>query len=374
MIGTDVYRCWRATLKSEPVNDDMLLPTGLGGVDRHPQPGIWKRKEGGGYVDGQKTEHRWVPVKIWLEDESGIVQHKWDEGLTLKALVGKDKQYNPLDIWSWCSSRDKTGKVLTYNAVTQADYKHWLEHGYFPGELPPNEDTAPAGIGHNSAAEDEDSFASLTREIEAERQRVSAWLEEPHEGKTAADMASNWLDALRKLEKRATDAHGEEKAPHLAAGKAVDDKWRPIRLVMEGVKKRMADAYSEIARKEKARLQAIADAEAAKKAAEFKKQQDAERKRMEALAAENNVHLEPEPVAPAPVVVAAPVKVSFGGARGSKIGLKEYKVALVTDWTAATMHYSKSDKVREIIQKLANADAKNGVEVPGVKIVVEERV
>lgn len=373
MIGTDVYKCWRLSLKGEPVTDDMLLPTGLGGVDRHPQPGIWKRKEGGGYVDGQKTEHRWVPVKLWLEDDEGNVQHKWNEGLKLKALVGKDKEYDPIDIWSWCSARGKDGKVLKYNAVTQADYKHWLEHGHFPGELP-EVAPEPAGIGHNSAADDEDIFAVLTREIEAERQRVSAWLEEPHEGKTAADMAANWLDVLRKLEKRATDAHGEEKAPHLAAGKAVDDKWRPIRLMVEGVKKRMTEAYSEIARKEKARLQAIADAEAAKKAAELKKQQEAERKRMEALAAENNVHLEPEPVAPAPIVVSAPVKASFGGARGSKIGLKEYKTALVTDWTAAVQHYSRSDKVREIVQKLANADAKNGIEVPGVKIVIEERV
>lgn len=372
MIGTDVYRCWRLSLKGDPITDDLLLPTGLGGVDRHPQPGIWKRKEGGGYANGVKQDHRWVPVKIWLETESGDIAHKWAEGLTVKALVGKTKTDDAIDVWGWCVSRGKDSQVLAYNAVSQADYKHWLERGHFPGELPHKSE--PAGIGHNSAADDEDIFASLTREIDAERQRVEVWLSEPHEGKTAADMASNWLAELRKLETRTTDAHGEEKAPHLAAGKAVDDKWRPIRLIVEGVKKRMAEAYSEIARKEKARLQAIADAEAAKKAAELKQQREVERARMEALAAENRVHLEHPPMEPEPVVIAAQVKASFGGARGAKIGLKEYKTAIITDWQAATLHYVNSDKVREVVQRLANADAKNGVAAPGMKIVIEERV
>ena len=370
MIGADVYRCWRMSLKGETVPDDIMLPTGLGGTDGHPQPGLYRKKQGGGYVDGKKQEHRWIPVKIWLEYSDGTPVHKWNEGLTIKALVGKTETADAVSIWGWCQTRGKDGHVMAYNAVSQADYKFWMENDRWPSEVP----EAPAGIGHNSAAEDEDIFAALTREIEGERLRVQAWLEQPHEGKTAADMAANWLDTLRKLEKRATDAHGEEKAPHLAAGKAVDDKWRPVRVMVEAVKARMSTAYSEIARKEKARLQAIADAEAAKKAAELRKQQAAERARIEALAAENNVHLEPEPVAPVRTVVAAKVTASFGGARGSKIGLKEYKVALVTDWNAAVLHYAKSDKVREIVQKLANADAKNGVEVPGVKIAIEERV
>ncbi len=371
VIGTDAYKCWRLALKGEDITDDLLLPTGLGGVDRHPQPGVWRYKKGGGYQNGTKQDHRWLPVKIYLTDADGQVIHKWADGLTLKAMAGKDQDTDAIEIWSRCISRDGDGSVLKYNAVSQAEYKFWLEHGRWPDEVP---EAQTAGIGHNSAADAEDIFAVLSREIDGEKQRVLSWLDEPHEGQSAANMAANWLDILRKLESKITDAHKIEKAPHLEAGKLVDDKWRPLKVDAEEIKRRMAGALSEIGIKEKRRLQAIADAEAAKKAAELRKQQQAERARMEALAAENKVHLEPEPVAPEPIVVAAKVTAAFGGARGSRIGLKEYKVALVSDWNAAVLHYVKSDKVREIVQKLATADAKNGIEVPGVKIVIEERV
>lgn len=371
MIGTDVYKCWRMSLKGETVSDDMMLPTGVGGTDGHPQPGLYRKKQGGGYVDGKKQEHRWIPVKIWLEADDGTPVHKWNEGLKVKALVGKTETTDAVSIWGWCQTRAKDGHVMAYNAVSQADYKFWLENGRWPDEMP---EALTAGIGHNSAADDEDIFAVLSREIDGEKQRVLSWLDEPHEGQNAANMAANWLDILRKLEGKITDAHKIEKAPHLEAGKLVDDKWRPLKVDAEEIKRRMAGALSEIGIKEKRRLQAIADAEAAKRAAELKAQREAERARMEALAAENRVHLEPVPQEPEPIVVAAPVKAAFGGARGSRIGLKEYKVALVSDWNAAVLHYVKSDKVREIVQKLATADAKNGVEVPGVKIVIEERV
>lgn len=369
MLGTDVYRCWRTVLKGDDVTDDMLLPTGMGGVDRHPQPGLWRKKDGGGYVDGKRQEHRWLPVKIWLADDDGQPVHKWRDGLTLKAVIGTD-EIDPVDVWGRCMARGKAGELLSYNAISQAEYKYYQENGRWPDEVP----DAPAGIGHNNPDDDEDIFASLTREIEMENVRVSSWLDDKHEGQTAANMASNWLDGLRKIEKRITEAYEAEVSPLQAQVKAVQDRWRPLRVIAEGVKKRMAEAYAEIARKEKARLQAIADAEAAKKAAELRAIQAAERAKMEALAEKQGVHLDPALPMDEPVVVAEKVKVSFGGARGSKIGLKEYKVALVTDWNAAILHYAKSDKVREVVQKLANADAKNGVEVPGVKIVVEERV
>lgn len=368
MSKTTVYRCWNASLKGEPITDDMFLNTGLGGVDGHPQCGMWKKKEGGGYKDGAKQDHRWVPVRIWLENDEGQMVHEWQDGLTIKAVVGKDQTVDPVEIWGWCMSRGHKGDVLSYNAIKQADYKAWLETGRWPDDVPERQ----VGIGHNAANDDEDIHAALAREVEAERQRVEAWVSDPHEGETAANMASNWLAELRKLERRAKEAFETEKEPHLEAGRRVDIKWKPIRVMAEAIKERMSATFAEIARKEKARKQAIADREAQAKAAAIRAKQEAERQAMERMAEAQQIELPPPP--PPPVVVAEKVKASFGGASSSKIGLKEYRVAVVEDWKAATLHYAESPKVREIIQKLANADAKNGVKVPGVRIAVEERV
>ena len=135
----------------------------------------------------------------------------------------------------------------------------------------------------------------------------------------------------------------------------------------------MDDAYQVIGRKEKARLQAIADKKA-KEEAEAKRQAfEAEQARKAALAAEHNIPVEqvPMPLFDAP---AAPVKVAFGGAQGAKIAVRKVPPqAVVEDWVKCAAHYANHAKVQKVIQKLASHDAKDGsLDIPGVRIIPGE--
>lgn len=286
---------------------------------------------------------RWEPCAIWNHEGQIVCRIS-------------DRMVNPSEIWTWVAG----------NKMPKADVLYAFKNGRWPSD-------APAPIGDNLPPSD-DPFEQLTRELEAEAERVRAWVEEPHEGKTAADMAANGLDNLRKLEKKTVAAFDAEKAPALAESNRIDVKWRGLKGLADQTKRLMSDRYDVIARKEKKRLQDIADAKAREDAEKKRKEWEAEQAKKEALAKEHHIHLAPEepPLFPE-VLQAPPVKVAFGGAQGSKIAPKKQSAtALVEDWAKVAAHYSGSPKVREMLQKLANADAKNGIVAAGCKIIPGE--
>lgn len=58
---------------------------------------------------------------------------------------------------------------------------------------------------------------------------AAAWFDgAPIENEAQAADVARLLDHARKIKKRAEDARKEEKEPHLQAGKAVDEKWKPL--------------------------------------------------------------------------------------------------------------------------------------------------
>jgi len=400
MIGQDVWLAWRMALKGEALPIDQQLPTGHGGVDGHPQPGLYRRKEGGGWQDGKRQPHTWVPVRIFLTDDDGQTAHKWQDGLKINAVQGRDTVVDPLKIWSWCQTRDATGKIAVPDAIKQDIYKHWIEHGRWPDDAPaptehqpepddraapppptPDSGSAPAGLGHNRA-EDDEGFDALVRIIQQNDAATQEWLKTLPEGRSAGDKASNWLTDIRGLKNKYEALYDSEKAPIQDALNAFEAKWGPYRRIVEATRRRLADAVTLIGDKERKRLQAIADADARKKAEAIRAQLEAERAakmeakrkaREEAAAQAGMLPLDPPPPEPEPepIVVhvqAEPVKVQFGGSTGRKVGLKTVKKAVITDWQAAAAHYAMSPRVQEIVQKLADADAKNGVACPGSSI------
>lgn len=284
----------------------------------------------------------WLPVAIWVDKTSGV----------MVCRVGNEMA-SVADTWLHCAR----------SVVPKIDALYAFEHGRWPGDAPPP-------IGDNNPPSD-DPHENLTREAEAEAVRVRAWVMEPNEGQVAADMAANWLTNLRALETRTIAEFDAEKEPSLTEGRRVDGKWRGLKALTAEIKRLMADRYDAIARKEKARLQAIVNARVREAAEKQRAEQEAQRARMEAIAAEQGMHLEPEAEAPPSVVVVAPeVKVAFGGAQGSRIAPRRVPpTVMVHDWARAAMHYCGNPKVREQIQKLAAADAKRGVPVPGVTFV-----
>lgn len=286
-------------------------------------------------------EAKWLPVCIFPDPETG----------QLVARVGPDMA-DVSETWLYCSK----------NPVGRAAALHAFDTGRWPDE-------APAPLGDNNPPSD-DPLEAITRELEAEAERVNAWVAENHEGASAANMAANWLVQLRALEKKTVSAFEVEKAPILAEQKRVDSRWRPAKELAAAIKRKMDEAYQAIGRKEQARLRAIAEAKAKEEAEKRRQELEAEQAKLRALAAEHNLPVDEVPAPPeVPVEVAVP-RVAFGGAVGNRIHVRTpSNTACVEDWHKVAVHYSGSSKIRELLQKLANADAKNGVTIPGARIV-----
>ena len=285
-------------------------------------------------------EGAWQPVAIWSQNGE------------LVCRVGSDMS-DPMETWLWCAKYK----------VSKDEALHAFETGGWPGDAPP-------AIGDNLPPSD-DPLENLAREVEAERARVDAWIAEPHEGKTAADLGANWLVNIRALEKRVISAFDAEKAPVLAESTRIDTRWRGLKALAAQVKKALDDRTQAIGRKEAKRLQDIADAKARADAEKARKEWEAEQAKKAALAREHNIAVEQEPPPLFPVVMGAPpVKVAFGGATGSRVGLRRTKAtAHITDWAKAAAHYANNPKLREVVQKLADHDARDGHPFDGMQII-----
>ena len=71
-----------------------------------------------------------------------------------------------------------------------------------------------------------------------------------------------------------------------------------------------------------------------------------------------------------------PVKVQVGGGVGRKAGLKTVYIGRILDWQKVLQHFSGHQQVRDLLQKLVDADVrlnKTQCAIPGVE-VLEERV
>ena len=297
-----------------------------------------------GYYRMRDRAGKWQPVAIWKQDGE------------LVCRVGPDMR-PPSDVWLWCAK----------HRMPKDDVLYAFEHGRWRDEVPP-------ALGDNVPPGD-DPFEELNRELEAEAARVRAWVAEPHDGATEANRAANWLDALRKLEKRIVDAFNAEKEPVLKETQRIDSKWRDSKRTAAEIKKLMDDCYQAIGRRERKRLQDLADQKAREEAEALRKQREADAAAQAELARMHNLPVDlPEPEVPITAVAAAPVKAAFGGANGARIGLKKVPPkGVVEDWAKVAVFYSNHSKLREVVEKLITHDLKDGrTEIPGVRIVPGE--
>lgn len=293
----------------------------------NPLPGFyWMRRERGG---------KRIPVAIWKKD--GV----------LVCRVGPD-QVEPTSIWTYCAE----------NKVDRDAAKFAFENGYWPDEPPP--------IGHNAPPSD-DPFDVLKAEIEAKQEQAQKWLGARSVITTQADAdyATNAQRELLALNKRADAMFTAEKAPHLAASRACDEKYR-FRSTVADVAERLRKIYGRFMAAEESRLKAEA---AAKHKAE---QERIEAERKAKLADDPVAALtEPEPQLP---LMPEPVKVQSGGGVGRRAGLKTVWVPTVTDYAAAAQFYINHPDLRATVDKLvkhAVRDAKGSIVIPGVTIKEE---
>lgn len=87
-------------------------------------------------------------------------------------------------------------------------------------------ETAPP-MGHNNPPEPT-PLEKAKEEISLLTAEAEAWAGTPIENEQQAADVAKLLDAARKAVKSFESARKEEKEPHLAAGRAVDEAWKPV--------------------------------------------------------------------------------------------------------------------------------------------------
>jgi hypothetical protein len=218
-----------------------------------------------------------------------------------------------------------------------------------------DEDGNPRAVmGDNDPPADLTPAQALAARIEALSKAVVGFLAKiggKPTTKADADMVANYATKFKDFANEATQAHKVAKEPHLAAGRAVDSEWFPVRDTAEACRKKalaLADAWMTT---ERARL-----------AEEARKVNEAARREAEKAAAITGE-------APAPVQEVAPAPVKIG--TGRTVSQRTRKVWVVTDLPKfvaylAAMEPPNAD-LAEVCRMLANRLGAAGVAAPGIE-------
>lgn len=322
---TDIYQPYRDMLagKDVPIHAD------------RPYPGRYRMKRNGTFL----------PVAIGPDADGNILAQV--DGKMMDAEA----------IWTHCAK----------SPVPQDAYKFRMTNGHWPDEPRP-------AAGHNMPA---DPFDALLAEIADKSDQATALLDQHPEIKAqqVCDLFRNMQAQLLALNKRADTLHEEQKRPVLEQGRAIDERFR-FRAAVKVLSERLRSRFESFLKAEERRQQEAArqkyEAERAAAEAERKRIEDERAKLMqddpiEALTT-------PPPELPELPVAPEPIKVQAGGGFGRKAGLKSVWVACLTDFDAAVRHYADNAKLRELVQKLADADVRTGKRtIPGFEVKEDRR-
>lgn len=287
-------------------------------------PGFYRRrmKKGGALV----------PIAIYVHEGE------------LVALVDGGFE-NPLNHWLRCCE----------DHVSEAAYRQALKTGQWP-DVDPNIQVkaeeivttiAPPPIGHNAPP---DEAVALKDQIETVKAGLGAYekIKDDDTAKQAQSLRSRLLELAREVFKK----HKAEKEPSLEAGRAVDDRWKPLEKDAKAAADQLADALSvfftekdRLAKEDERKAQAAAD---------------------KAAAAGKPAPEQTPWSAPAP----QPTQVKGGYGRAAPVKVVKV-VKEVTDWEALWAFLKKHPDLRHFMEQLAQRAINAGHDVPGV--TVEER-
>ena len=245
--------------------------------------------------------------------------------------------------------------------------------------MPREAQAARLEIGGNNPPTD--PFWLVKSEVDDLYQEAKNWLDgEKVSDPRTAEAIATLLNMLRDAGKKADEEFTKEKAPHLAAGRVVDDKWRPIKTMVktatDACKKALGAwqakvdeaqrAHAEAARKlaEETRLAAEEAARKAQESADLKAAEEAiaaaELARQAEIGAQSAENATPK------------VK----NRAGKAIGLRTYYIPTLNDPVLAIRHFwpAHRDEFSEVLTRLANEAIRSGVrEIPGFTITEEKR-
>lgn len=250
-----------------------------------------------------------VPVAFWHKDGE------------LRCRLGgvEVSAERALELWPWASK----------NPVSYEDYTAKIETGKWPGDH-------EAVVGHNAAPPD-DSLEAISERINDLSREALAMIEAGAAASDAtSDQASDLANTLGELETKADRLRVAEKEPHLSASRTVDGKWNPLR-----------DKAADFKR----RLKAVVVTPWLRK--------KSDEARVASVAAITS--------GAAPETIAQP-RLTAGSSKRAT-ALRTHTLAEVTDWDVLITALKAHPDVREAAQRIANASAKAGVELPGMKII-----
>lgn len=340
------YKFWnKALINPEQIGHKLPVH------ENDPQLGFYRMRD----RDGGDM----VPVAIW-----------YDGGLLAKA---GEKMVDPINVWSFCCRYPVTHK--DYTDVVNG--KGWKDSPPDLSEETKKDESASVSKDHNKPESD---FERLTLEFNSEKELVEEFLKTPITSQEQAAKVANWTKRIAIYATDATNFHTVEKAPHLKAGRDVDNKWRELKeepkALADKLKKHLTpwlqkQAAEEaerqrLAREKAAALQREAEAAALKAQdtspnpddpAQIEAQRVADQKAEELRQAQR----ETKP------------QTTNAGRTGSKVTLREFTSGLVEDYEKALEALKDHPEMKELVQTLADRSARAGVAVNGVKIVKEKR-
>jgi hypothetical protein len=235
-------------------------------------------------------------------------------------------------------------------AVTEELYRAAFDAGSWPDDPP---DVAPT-MGHNLPL---DEYERLRLEIEAEVETTAPFLAKPILTQEDADKCATWKRRVGLLAKQADEARETEKAPHLAASRAVDDRWRAMIADAKDLTSRLAKQVEGWLLKQKREAE-----ELARRAAE-----EAERLMREAREKEGAEREELIRKAREEAKVAAEPARPIAGRPNMRVSLRKKVRAKITDYAAAHLALRDHRDMRELVEQLANRAVKAGVPLAGVE-------
>lgn len=247
------------------------------------------------------------------------------------------------------------------------------------------QDRDAPGIGHN-ASPVTDPFPALKSRADQLAAAANEWLANV-KAITDLETAEACDSFLAQIAAELTASDKDRKAinaPHDTAIKANNERFRPVTTLLETCQRLLKPLKAGWLQRDRERQ--TAEKRAAEEAA-LKAMQEAEdaRKAAEAAAAptvQAAIVVE-ETAAKADAAIAALAEaerarpVVKGGLAARASGLRTYWFAEITDWSKAVAHYDEDPRVREVVQALANAEARTSHEkmmVAGAVAKSEERV
>lgn len=292
----------------------------------------------------------------------------WRDATALHAMLNGEA-VEPSAVWPWAAKHP-----VTYEA-----YQAYMDGNGWPDDAPRAETQPAAGGAENPRAVagdnsgNADAAEAMRLELLGEKDLADKFLAKPIETQEAADQVAVWSKRIAELKGRADRAFQAEKAPHLEAGRLVDDKWRwrqDAEVLVRRLKGHITPWLEKLRSEEQARSRAAAE-EARKR------QEEADRLASEAQANEVAAAAAEEARArAAEAAQAAEVQRTGAGRTGAKVSLRTVTEVVISDPVALATFYAQMPQLhpdlKEVLLKLARRNISAGTTPPGVSVSTKQ--